>query len=284
MSPDYYIEQPEPITEIETAANRLTLISQLLADSEKLADKDLGRNVLTRTLDTVFALERKYLLPLHWLVAAVTSVILFLYVRLVALTSRLITTGSQEWPDVPTPSVLALWHHDAPSLLVAFAKRRPRTRMVIMISLDPRGDTLALLCRLVGLGVVRGDSHERGWDALLQLAHELMNGACVILTADGGGPARIAKVGAVALASSVGVPLIPVAANCRPAIEERHKWDAARNPLPFGSLFVLLGLARRFEPFEERSSIEEARSWLEATLTLASFDTAAAMRTGAFGK
>lgn len=83
-------------------------------------------------------------------------------------------------------------------------------------------------------GVVRGDSPEGGWnDALLQLAHELMNGACVILTATGA--ARIAKVGAVALAFSAGVPLIPLAADCRPAIEERHKWDAARNPLPFGT-------------------------------------------------
>lgn len=143
---------------------------------------------------------------------------------------------------------------------------------------------MALLCRLIGLDVVRGDSHEGGWDALLEMAHELINGACVILTADGGGPARIAKVGAVALASSVGVPLIPLAADCHPAIEERHKWDAARNPLPFGNLLVLLGLARRFEPLDELSSIEEARSWLETALTRVSFDAAATLRTGIIGK
>lgn len=71
-----------------------------------------------------------------------------------------------------------------------------------------------------------------------------------------------------------------MAADCRPAIEERHKWDAARNPLPFGNLFVLFGLERCFEPFEERSSIEEARSWLEAALTRVSFDAAATQRTG----
>ena len=229
-------------------------------------------------MDTVFALVRKYLPPLHWLVVALITTILFLYVQLVAMSSRLVTTGNREWPDVPTPSVLALWHRGAPSLLVAFAKRPPSARMVIMIARDARGDLLALLCRLIGLRVVRGDSHEGGWNALLQLAHELMNGACVILTADGGGPARIAKVGAVALAASVGVPLITMAADCRPAIEERHKWDAARNPLPFGNLFVLLGPGRRFEPLMDLSSIEEARSWLEVTLTRATFDAAAALR------
>jgi lysophospholipid acyltransferase (LPLAT)-like uncharacterized protein len=284
MSHNYYIEQPEPITEIETAASRLTRISQLLPHSEKLADTRLGRNALTRSLDRVFALVRKYLPPLHWLVVALTAIILFLYAQLVALTSRLVTTGSGEWPDVPTPSVLALWHRDAPSLLVAFTKRRPKARTVIMISRDPRGDALALLCRLIGLEVVRGDTREGGWDALLELAHKLINGACVILTADGGGPARIAKVGAVALASSVGVPLIPLAADCHPAIEERHKWDAARNPLPFGNLLVLLGVARRFEPFEKLSAIEEAKSWLETALTRVSFDAAPGLRTGIFGK
>jgi lysophospholipid acyltransferase (LPLAT)-like uncharacterized protein len=171
-----------------------------------------------------------------------------------------------------------MWHHDAPSLLVAFAKRRPHVRTVIMIARDARGDYLEMLCRLVGLGVVRGDSEEGGWEALQQLATELMDGACVILTADGGGPPRIAKVGAVALASSVGAPLIPLAADCHPAIEERHKWDAARNPLPFGNLLVLLGPARRFEPLVELSSIEEARSWLEVALNRTSSDAVAALR------
>lgn len=273
---DYHIGYVEPITPIETVASRLTRISQLLPHSEQLAGKSLGRNVLTRVLDTVFALLRKYVSPLHWLIAIVTAMILLLYAQLVALTSRLVTSGRREWPNLPCPSVLALWHRDAPSLLVAFAKRRPPVRMVIMISRDSRGDTLALLCRLMGFGVVRGDSHDGGWNALLELAQELLKGACVILTADGGGPARIAKVGAVALASSVGVPLIPLAADCRPAIEERHKWDAARNPVPFGSLLVFVGSARHFKPLEERSSIEEARTWLETALTHASFDVVGA--------
>ena len=135
-----------------------------------------------------------------------------------------------------------------------------------MISHDPRGDYVALLCRMIGFHVVRGDSEEGGWEALLELVRELMNGAAVILTADGGGPARQVKVGAIALASAVGVPLIPLAADCYPAIEEPHKWDTARNPLPFCSLKILLGPPRKFEPFHGLSSVEEARAWLEKTL------------------
>lgn len=278
MSRDYHIGQQERGTAVETAREQLVFISRLLPPSDRLPEELLGRNVLTHILDTALALVRKYLPPIHWLGAALTAMIFFLYVRLVALTTRLATKGERCWPDVPARCVLALWHRDAPSLLVAFAKRRPRARTAIMIARDPRGDYIAMLCRLIGLDVVRGDSLEGGWDALVELSEALAEDACVIITADGGGPARIAKVGAVALASSAGVPLIPLAADCQPAFEERHKWDAARNPLPFGNLLVLLGPARRFEPLVELSSIEEARSWLEVALNRASFDAVAALR------
>jgi lysophospholipid acyltransferase (LPLAT)-like uncharacterized protein len=135
-----------------------------------------------------------------------------------------------------------------------------------MIARYPRGDYLALLCRLVGLGVVRGDSEKGGWEALRQLAHELNAGASVLLTAYGGGPARVARAGAIALASAADVPLVPLTADCHPAIEERHKWDAARNLVPFCSLLIKTGPARRLNFLQDLTSFEEARAWLEKTL------------------
>lgn len=267
MSRNYRIDQPKLKTTAQTARERLDHVYGLLPKSYSPKVKHPGRNALTRAVDTAFAFVREYLLPVHWLFAAMSAVILFLYAQIVAVTARLEAAGTGGWPHVPAPCVLALWHRDAPSLLVAFAKRRPHVRTVIMIARDARGDSLAMLCRLVGLGVVRGDSEEGGWEALEQLATELMDGACVILTADGGGPARIAKVGAVALASSMGVPLVPLAADCHPAIQERHKWDAARNPIPFCRLTISLGPSRKFDFFKDPSSVEEARAWLEKTLS-----------------
>lgn len=266
MSNHYHIEKEEAKADIELAAYRLTRISDLLASSKKHTDEKPARNILTRSLDSTFAVVRKYLPPLHWAGAALMASVMFLYAHVVAVTARLHSTGNQSWPNIPTPCVLALWHRDAPSLLVIFVKRRPPYPTAIMISHDPRGDYLALLCRMIGFHVVRGDSEEGGWEALLHLAGKLINGASVIITADGGGPARHAKVGAIALASAVGVPLIPFAADCHPALEEPHKWDAARNPVPFCSLKILLGSPRKFAPFQNLSSVEEARAWLEKTL------------------
>jgi lysophospholipid acyltransferase (LPLAT)-like uncharacterized protein len=233
---------------------------------------------LTRTLDTLLYSTRRYALPLHRLIVVTVAGLLYLYARLVALTSRLSSTGDYVWPDIPAPSVIALWHGGAPSLLAAFAKRRPHSPVSIMVACDPRGDCLALLCRLLGLRVVRGDASRGGWAALAELARGLLRGNCVVVTADGGGPARLTKPGAVALASAAGVPLIPVGADCRPAIYERRKWDGARNPVPFGRVALTVRRGRRFPAFSDAGALERARLWSQQAL-----DEAAAAATASLG-
>ena len=281
MQTNYYTKEGEAKPTIDSGSERLALFEELMSVSagRSVSDKaDTGRNSWTRSIDLIFAFIRRYAPPIHKLSVLVTAIVLYCYAWLVAVTSRLRTAGERAWPDVPAGCVLALWHRDAPSLLVAFLIRRPLVSCSIMISGDSRGDYLALLCRLVGLHVVRGSSEERGWQALGELAKALLNGASVIITADGGGPARVAKVGAVALASSASAPLLPLAVDCYPAIEERHKWDRARNPLPFGSILVTLRSGRVFEPFTEAVEIERARAWLEEELNRISVETRAVLR------
>jgi len=275
MQSNYYIYNEKGKTEKETAVTRLALIQQLTTSSvgrEVHGRHSLGRNVVTRTIDSLLALARQYVPPVHWLGAAVTAVILFLYVRLVAFTSHLRSVGEKAWPDLSAGSVLALLHRDAPSLLVAFVMRRPQVPCSIMISGDSRGDCLALLSRMLGLHVVRGDSDEGGWPALGELSKALIEGSCAIIAVDGGGPARVAKVGAVALASAAAAPLLPLAADCYPAFEERHKWDTARNPLPFCTVFISLGPALVYEPLVDAPSIEQARKRLEEALNVMSLE------------
>lgn len=214
--------------------------------------------------------------PIHWIGAAAFAVIFFLYIRLVALTARLWCGGIRLWPDLPRSCVLALWHASAPSLLVAIAARRPSTQMAIMVACDPRGDYLALLCRFLGVHVIRGEGARGGWAALLCLAREIELGACAAITADGSGPARVAKVGAVALASAARVPLLTIGVDCSPAIVQRQKWDAPRNPLPFSRVAVAFGETLDSPMFQDWQSIEDARYQLQQALNEAS---AAATRT-----
>jgi lysophospholipid acyltransferase (LPLAT)-like uncharacterized protein len=140
----------------------------------------------------------------------------------------------------------------------------PAAPVAIMVARDPRGDCIALLCKLIGLRVVRGDSEHSGWEALTVLARHVERGSCALITADGGGRARRAKIGAVALASATGMPLVALGADCRPAIFERHKWDSARTPLPFGRVAIAVGKTSSLQLFRE--DIEAARLWLQSAL------------------
>ena len=134
MHDNYYIKEHQAKAGRQTAADRLNSIERLVSTSvaQLPAEKEgSGRNLWTRALDWFLTAVRHYVPPLFWFGAGVSAFIIFLYARLVALTMRLVTSGHFRWPNVPAPSVLALWHGDAPSLLVAFAKRRPAMPVAI---------------------------------------------------------------------------------------------------------------------------------------------------------
>jgi lysophospholipid acyltransferase (LPLAT)-like uncharacterized protein len=263
-----YLTGPEE----STAARNIDAIAALVAREDKpvasLAARE--RNLFTRVVDRVFLYARTYFPPLHVAGAAISATILFIYTWILALTVRLISAGEVRWPDFPAGAVLAVWHGEAPSLLVALRARMPAVPVAIMVARDPRGDCLAWLCRLLGLRVVRGDGEHGGWEALAVLAGQVARGTCAVITADGGGPARKAKAGAAALASATGMPLLAVGADCRPAIYERRKWDAARTPLPFGRMVIAIGNSRSLHLFEEADEVEAARLWLQSALDSAS--------------
>ncbi len=257
------------IARADEAVHSLQQIEELIERSGHKRQRivtGLGRNLLTRTVDVGLTAARRYVPPVHWLGMAIVAAVLFIYAHLLAFTVRLTTVGERPWPHLPAPCVLTMWHGCVNSWIVAMAKRRLKSSLAIMIARDPRGDCLALLCRWLGLRVVRGESGERGWEALAELALDISHGACAVITADGGGPALVAKMGAVALASATGATLVSVGADCRPAIYARHKWDRGRTPLPFGRVSVALGHSRQLSVFKDFASIEEARSWLQESL------------------
>jgi lysophospholipid acyltransferase (LPLAT)-like uncharacterized protein len=250
-------------------AAEIARVSALRRRSETISSArfhKIGRGRLTRTIDAVLDLVKRYLPPLYWLVVRFGAVLLYGYARSVRATAKITTVGSYRWPDFPPGSVLVIWHGSAPSLLVAFTARRPAMPVKLMVSSDARGDCVALFCRWLGFETVRGDAQHGGWKALIDIANEVRGGGVALISPDGGGPPLFARVGAVALASAAGVPLIAVGACCRPAVFERHKWDQARNPLPYGRIAVACGEALTFATLEDAASLEGARQQLQEAL------------------
>lgn len=230
----------------------------------------VGRNRLTRTIDAVLVFIRKHVPPLHRIGIRCLAGCLYVYIRAVAATARMIAAGAYQWPDVPLGSVLAFWHGSAPSLLVAAAARKPPVPVILMVSRDPRGDCVALLCHWLGFETVRGDAEHGGWSALIEIANAVNHGAIALIAPDGGGPPCVARAGVAILASAAKAPLIPVGATCWPSILERRKWDAQRNPLPYARIAIVCGEPLYFPRFEDAAAIEGSRAELQQALDRAS--------------
>jgi len=147
----------------------------------------------------------------------------------------------------------------------------------LMVSRHRRGDCVALFCRWLGFEIVRGDAEHAGWKALIEIASDLHNGASAPISPDGSGPPFVARVGVVALASAALVPVIPVGADCRPSLLERHKWDDARNPLPYGRIAIVCGEPLTFPSFDDATSLEKACRQLQDALDSAAGEARAAL-------
>ncbi len=263
--------------DLASEINRLSVLGRRSKTISAAEFHRVGRNRVTRMVDLIWEFMRRFLPPIHWIAVRVLALLLYWYARAVRATSEIVTVGTYRWPDFPKGSVLAIWHGSAPSLLVAFSARRPRVPVKLMVSRDARGDCVALFCRWLGFEIVRGDGQHGGWTALVEIANEVRDGAVALISPDGSGPPLVARIGAVVLASALGVPLIPVGADCRPSVFERHKWDDARNPLPYGRIAVACGEPLTFRSLEDAASLESARLQLEAALDRAANEARAAL-------
>ncbi len=261
-------------------AAEITRLKALRLRSKTISSAEfhkVGRNRITRTTDIALELMRRFLPPIHWIAVRFLALLLYGYVRAVRATAEIVTVGSYRWPNFPKGSVLVIWHGSAPSLLVAFTARRPNMPVKLMVARDPRGDCVSLLCHWLGFEIVRGDAEHGGWKALIDIANEVHRGTAALISPDGGGPPFVARVGALALASAAGVPLIPLGADCNPSVFERHKWDDARNPLPYGRIAVACGAPLTLPSLEDAASLESARLQLQDALNRAAGEARAAL-------
>lgn len=247
---------------------RIARLAELVRRIEPrhLSAPDIGRSAFTRAVDRLILWIRRRLPWLHWAGATLLGVVLFVYAWVVGRTNRVVSAGPRKWTDLPERCVLAIWHGSAPSLLGVIAKYKLPSPIAILIATEPRGDALMVLCRLLGLRVIRGDWEHHGWSAVTRMTEVVAGGFCALITPDGGGPRLTARAGALVLAAAADAPLVAMGAECRPALPEPHKWDKPRNPLPFGRIAIYIEEPMQLEDFQDAEEIESARRRLEEAL------------------
>lgn len=171
--------------------------------------------------------------------------------RLIRLTLRWEATGlevdGRHWINGDA-CILVFWHSD--QLFMPWVVKTPGRQKQIhaLISLHNDGRIAAAGMEALGIAVIGGSSSKGGARALIAMKNILAQGEHVGITPDGPtGPARVAKVGAVKLASISGAKLFPVTIIAENAWVFKS-WDKMFLPKPFSKVRVICQLPYSVPP------------------------------------
>ncbi|OGS13875.1 MAG: hypothetical protein A2234_03390 [Elusimicrobia bacterium RIFOXYA2_FULL_58_8] len=163
---------------------------------------------------------------------ALLSTLAWLYVHLIALTSRISVKGDGTFPGIYT-----IWHRQ--EVLMIYLQRG--RGLVGLISKSKDGEYMARILRRFGFAFVRGSTTSGGFLSLRALIKVARTGHSLAITPDGPrGPVFKVQPGAIYLAQKAGLPVIP----CACALSKKkilRSWDKYQFPLPFGRIQTVYG-------------------------------------------
>jgi hypothetical protein len=164
-----------------------------------------------------------------------------LFLRALGRTWRVTTSGPDPFA-LDGPIVGALWHE---GLFVAAWRWRDHG-VSVPVSRSRDGDLIDAVLRRLGFAESPRGSSSRGASSVFRaMLRGTSSGQIVVVLPDGPlGPARVAKPGAVALASAMEAALVPVAVAARPCLRF-GSWDRTLLPLPFARVHCVYGAALR---------------------------------------
>ena len=139
------------------------------------------------------------------------------------------------------PVIYCLWHNRIFAVPAAWRRvtKGRDLRVVVLTSASHDGAMLARAGGVFGLGSVRGSTSRRAVAALVALRRALQEGTSVCVTPDGPrGPRYHFQAGALKLAESTGVPVVPVHVDFSSAWQLKT-WDRFRIPKPFSRVTVI---------------------------------------------
>ena len=171
---------------------------------------------------------------------AAISAIGYPLIALLARTLQLRVEGREHMDAVTAsgrPYIVSFWHGRILPLSLYFRGRG----IVVITSENFDGEWIARIIGRLGYGTARGSSSRKARAATLQLVRDIRAGRPTAFTLDGPrGPARVAKPGAVWLASATGAPLLPIHAECERSWSLRS-WDRTQIPKPFSRVYMVVG-------------------------------------------
>lgn len=170
------------------------------------------------------------------------SILLYLYLKLVYLTSR----WQFHWPDgfskekflLERRVIFALWHN---RLALGPGIFKHHEDIYALISPHSDGRVVSGVINKFGFGVISGSTNKNPVKALKQIITRLSSGGNIVITPDGPrGPIYKINSNISQIAKKYKAQLIPISANCSQYFRF-NSWDRLIMPLPFGRIDVLIG-------------------------------------------
>jgi hypothetical protein len=136
-----------------------------------------------------------------------------------------------------TPVIFVFWHGQ----LLPLVHYHRNEGVVVLVSEHADGEYVTQVIERHGFGTVRGSSTRGGTKGLKGLIRAARAGRDLALTPDGPrGPAGDFKPGALAVAQTTGLPVVPVAAGASGGWRFKS-WDGFLVPKPFARIVIGYG-------------------------------------------
>lgn len=158
------------------------------------------------------------------------------------LLNRLIVRGEEYITQALAsnqPVFIGVWH--ARMIYPIWYMRRHKPLALVSQSSD--GEIMSSLLESLGYDTIRGSSTKGSQEALRAMMYTLDKPDALMMNAMDGplGPARVAKVGGLAVAARKKAILIPVAGAASRRWIFKRSWDRFQIPKPFGRVIIQFG-------------------------------------------
>ncbi len=164
----------------------------------------------------------------------------WLYIWLVALTSRMIYVGKENVEAFRCKNenfIFGFWHYC--QFFLCYIERNHDVSVLISSSND--GEYIARIAGLFKINSVRGSTSKGAAKALVQMIRILKSNKVMAITPDGPrGPARTVELGVIHIAQKTERPIIPLNVVCQRK-KVFNSWDSFELPLPFNTFIISYG-------------------------------------------
>lgn len=164
---------------------------------------------------------------------------IWMLIQLVCMTLR-IRVSKETGREGGTPAIFLFWHNRIIPCGYVWRQSDSPFPMCILTSASKDGALVESVLKYFRISTIRGSSHRRVSIALMGIIQSLRAGNSVALTPDGPkGPCYGLNPGVLRIASTTGMPLIPVCIEFLNCWRIRKSWDRLCIPKPFSEIRIL---------------------------------------------